>query len=90
MTLDGYKFDMRLYVLITGCDPLRIFLYQDGLVRLACVPYKPPKLSNLRNLHMHLTNYSVNKSHRNFEANEDDENTGHKRRLEVVYDHLAE
>lgn len=31
--IDGYKFDFRVYTLITSCDPLRIFVYNDGLVR---------------------------------------------------------
>ncbi|KAI5651622.1 tubulin-tyrosine ligase family domain-containing protein [Phthorimaea operculella] len=34
--VDGYKFDIRVYTLITSCDPLRIFVYNEGLVR-----YKP-------------------------------------------------
>jgi len=31
--IDGFKFDLRMYTLITSCDPLRIFVYNDGLVR---------------------------------------------------------
>ncbi|KAL0821054.1 hypothetical protein ABMA28_005687 [Loxostege sticticalis] len=30
--VDGYKFDIRVYTLITSCDPLRIFVYNEGLV----------------------------------------------------------
>lgn len=31
--VDGFKFDMRVYTLVTSCDPLRVFVYNDGLVR---------------------------------------------------------
>ena len=32
LLLDGFKLDLRVYVLVTACNPLRIFVYKDGLV----------------------------------------------------------
>ncbi|CAL1536025.1 unnamed protein product [Lymnaea stagnalis] len=69
LLLDGYKFDLRIYVLITSCDPLRIFLFNDGLVRLATEKYLPPHESNINHLFMHLTNYSVNKQSEFYDKN---------------------
>lgn len=44
--IDGYKFDFRIYVLITSCDPLRIFIFKDGLARFATNKYSEPSNSN--------------------------------------------
>ncbi|KAF3835177.1 hypothetical protein F7725_027735 [Dissostichus mawsoni] len=68
--MEGYKFDLRIYILITSCDPLRIFLYNDGLVRMGTEKYHAPSEANLSQLYMHLTNYSVNKHNENFERDE--------------------
>ncbi|KPP78298.1 tubulin polyglutamylase TTLL7-like, partial [Scleropages formosus] len=68
--MEGYKFDLRIYILVTSCDPLRIFLYNDGLVRMGTEKYHAPNDSNLNQLYMHLTNYSVNKHNENFERDE--------------------
>ncbi|XP_029938471.1 tubulin polyglutamylase TTLL7 isoform X2 [Salarias fasciatus] len=68
--MEGYKFDLRIYVLVTSCDPLRIFLYNDGLVRMGTEKYHAPSEANLSQLYMHLTNYSVNKHNENFERDE--------------------
>ena len=61
MLLDGYKFDLRIYVLVTSVDPLRCHVYREGLVRLCSEAYEPPDRDNLRNAYAHLTNYSLNK-----------------------------
>jgi len=45
--VDELKFDLRIYVLVTSCDPLRIYVYKDGLVRFAVNPYQDPTNNNV-------------------------------------------
>ena len=49
-----------------GVNPLRVFLFKEGLVRLATEPYVRPTEDNIDNLFMHLTNYAINKNNDNF------------------------
>ena len=88
--IEGLKFDLRIYVLVYGCDPLRIFVYNEGLARLATDAYSQTSSSNLNNLYMHLTNYSINKNNNEFifNKNSDNADVGHKRSLSYVWNHI--
>lgn len=76
-------------MLVTSVNPLRLFLYHEGLARFATSEYVPPIGSNLNNLFMHLTNYAINKDADNFQQNQGkDDDTGHKRSLTQIFKHI--
>ena len=50
--LDNFKFDLRIYALVTSCDPLRAFIFNNGLVRLGTEKYQEPHESNIVNSHL--------------------------------------
>ncbi|XP_011631674.1 tubulin polyglutamylase TTLL13-like [Pogonomyrmex barbatus] len=79
--IDGYKFDLRIYALITSCNPLRIYVYNEGLARFATSKYKEPNGHNTSNMFMHLTNYSVNKHSRMYII---DDEIGSKRKVSTL------
>ena len=72
---NGYKYDLRVYVLVTSYDPLRIYVYDEGLVRFATEPYTNNQ-KDLKKKFVHLTNFSVNKRSENFVVNRGNEDEG--------------
>jgi hypothetical protein len=67
LLINGVKFDIRLYVLVTCMDPLRIYIYKEGLARFAAEQYSSD--GSKSNRFSHLTNYSINKKHEKFQQN---------------------
>ncbi|KAI9338783.1 putative tubulin-tyrosine ligase family protein, partial [Obelidium mucronatum] len=87
--IDHFKFDLRVYVLVTSVNPLRIFVHRDGLARFATERYVDPSESNLNDVCMHLTNYAINKHSSNFDFTES-EDAGSKRTIESVFNRLLQ
>ncbi|XP_052697228.1 tubulin polyglutamylase ttll6-like isoform X24 [Crassostrea angulata] len=85
--IDGFKFDLRIYTLVTSCDPLRIFLFKDGLARFATNKYIEPTHNNVDNVFMHLTNYAINKHSEDFIR---DDEAGSKRRISTINRYLRD
>ena len=88
LLVNGLKFDLRLYVLVSSLCPLRIYLYEEGLARFACELFSPVHISKSR--FIHLTNYSINKKNSQFQPNLDSrsDNIGHKWSLSALFKEL--
>jgi len=89
LLINGLKFDLRLYVMVTSFEPWRVYIYNEGLVRFAVDEYDP-KLEPKDAMNAHLTNFSLNKKCEKFVNNQDAEqdDQGHKWSLQALTRHL--
>ena len=87
--VDGYKFDMRVYVCVTSFDPLKVYVHPEGLVRFATEKYSQSS-NSLKTKCAHLTNYSINGKNENYVKNTDadDEASGSKWSLRGFEEYL--
>ena len=58
LLIGQYKWDMRVYVLVTCFHPLTVYVYREGLARFGTDVFD---LTDLNNKYSHLTNFSINK-----------------------------
>ena len=88
--INGLKFDMRVYVLITSFEPLKIYVYEEGLARFASKKYTSAHATTDK--YMHLTNYSIQKKSSNFVQNNDPlkDDEGHKWSLTALCRHFEQ
>ena len=95
------KYDFRVYILVTGLAPFRLYIYKEGLVRFASEDYST-NIKDLTQSFRHLTNISLNK--KNFKsfvvANDVDTEEGNRwsfqayeeycKRNNINYEHIFE
>ncbi|XP_042356250.1 tubulin polyglutamylase TTLL5 isoform X2 [Plectropomus leopardus] len=91
LLIDEFKFDVRLYVLVTSYDPVLIYVYEEGLARFATVKYDRTS-KNIKNTFMHLTNYSLNKKSSDYVSCDDPEveDYGNKWSMSAVLRYLKQ
>ena len=67
---DGRKGHLRIYALITSAEPLRAYVYSEGIVRFAPEPYdlRPERLAEVA---MHVTNTALHLGHPGLSISED-------------------
>lgn len=87
LLINDLKFDLRIYVLVTSFEPLKIYVFDEGLARFASEKYSNFSRANKFSF---LTNYSINKNNENFIQNEDcdKDNYGHKWSLSALVKYL--
>lgn len=68
--IDGRKGHLRIYVLITSAEPLRAYIYRDGIVRFAPEPYDP-RPERLGDISMHVTNTALHAGHPDLKISQD-------------------
>ena len=65
LLIGGKKFDLRIYVLVTGYRPLKVYLYELGFCRF-CVEKYNNDFEQRDNMFIHLTNVAIAKQAVNY------------------------
>jgi tubulin polyglutamylase TTLL9 len=60
LVIGGKKFDIRMYVLVTGYTPLTVYMHRGGFCRFSMSRYSHKK-NDMNDLGAHLTNIAVQK-----------------------------
>lgn len=88
--IDDLKFDLRIYALVTSTDPLKIYIFNEGLAWFATIKYKYSTNKKALTM-MHLTNYAINKWSKNFVKGEgEDDDSASKRSIASIMKSLEE
>ncbi|KAL7860152.1 hypothetical protein SRHO_G00152990 [Serrasalmus rhombeus] len=85
--INGRKFDLRVYVLVTSYLPLKAWLYRDGFARFSNTRFS---LSSIDDQYVHLTNVAVQKTAPDYDPEKGCKWQMHKLRLYLTAKHGSE
>jgi tetratricopeptide (TPR) repeat protein len=88
--LNGRKFHARVYVMVSGADPLRAYVYREGIARIAPEPYATDDAA-LARPGIHVTNTALHLKHPDLRVDTDPakENAGNIWTMSAVYRQMA-
>ncbi len=87
LVVDNFKFDFRIYAVVTSLEPPEFYLYNEGQARFCTVSYQRPHSDNISETFMHVTNGHFNKANPEYEYSPLDMQ-GSKRSMSSVFDRL--
>jgi len=81
--------------MIKGFNPVEAYLCDEGLARFCTDDYRQPNPQNMKNMFMHLTNFTLNKQSEKYKAPDEDfletgQDKGSKRLLSSLWETLEE
>ena len=91
---NGYKFDLSIYIVVIGFNPIQAYICDEGLAKFCTAPYEAPERSNFKKAYMHLTNHIINMQNEDYVHPEETDlllpNDSIKRTLNSLYTSLEE
>ncbi len=88
--LQGRKFHARVYVMVTGSNPPRAYVYREGIARIAPERYATDNMA-LQRPAIHVTNTALHLNHPELRISKDanEENVGNIWTMSAVYRQMA-
>jgi hypothetical protein len=88
--LNGHKFHARVYVMVSGFNPIRAYVYREGIARLAPEPYATTDAA-LARPGIHVTNTALHLKHPDLRIDQDParEATGNIWSMSAAYRQMA-
>lgn len=59
LLIDGHKFSLRVFALVVSMDPMRLYIFKEGILKLCSAPYAFPNEMNIENSSVHISTFAI-------------------------------